>query len=126
MSTCPQTGGRSTLQAAHTERPYILFMDASKYGWAGVLTQLYIDNNDVLTQSCTIKADELNASNTNKSDGTPQIIFHLVTYVSGLVRGSQLNWAALTKEAYTIYLSIKKLGFYSQILMYSSKVFTYC
>ena len=35
-----------------------------------------------------------------------------VTYVSGLFHGSQLNWAALTKEAYAIYLSVRKLAFY--------------
>ena len=35
-----------------------------------------------------------------------------VAYVSGLFRGSQLNWAALTKEAYAIYMSVKKLSFY--------------
>ena len=33
-------------------------------------------------------------------------------YVSGLFRGSQLNWAALTKEAYAIYMSVRKLTFY--------------
>ena len=27
-------------------------------------------------------------------------------------RGSQLNWAALTKEAYAIYMSIRRLTFY--------------
>ena len=32
--------------------------------------------------------------------------------MSGLVRGTQLNWAALTKEAYSIYMSVKKLSFY--------------
>ena len=37
---------------------------------------------------------------------------HPITYVSGLFHGSQLNWAALTKEAYSIYLSVKKLAFY--------------
>ena len=37
---------------------------------------------------------------------------HLVPYVSGLFRGSQLNRAALTKEAYAIYMSVKKLAFY--------------
>ena len=37
---------------------------------------------------------------------------HAVAYVSGLFRGSQLNWAALTKEAYAIYMSVKKLAFY--------------
>ena len=39
-------------------------------------------------------------------------VHHPVMYVSGLFRGSQLNWAALTKEAYDIYMPVKKLGFY--------------
>ena len=30
----------------------------------------------------------------------------------GLFRGSQMNWACLTKEAYAIYMSIKKLAYY--------------
>ena len=37
---------------------------------------------------------------------------HPVAYVSGLFRGSQLNWAALTKEAYAIFMSVKKMAFY--------------
>ena len=37
---------------------------------------------------------------------------HPVSYISGLFRGSQLNWAALTKEAYAIYMSVKKSTFY--------------
>ena len=37
---------------------------------------------------------------------------HPIAYVSGLFRGSQLNWAALTKEAFAIYMSVKKLSFY--------------
>ena len=37
---------------------------------------------------------------------------HPVAYVSGLFRGSQLNWAALTKETFAIYMSVKKLSFY--------------
>ena len=32
--------------------------------------------------------------------------------MSGLFRGSQMNWACLTKEAYAIYMSIKKLAYY--------------
>ena len=61
---------------------YILYTDASKYAYAGVLTQS-IDSTD-----------------------------HPVAYTSGLFRGSQLNWAALTKEAYAIYMSVKKLSCY--------------
>ena len=32
--------------------------------------------------------------------------------MSGQFRGSQLNWAALTKEAYAIYMSVSRLSFY--------------
>ena len=36
---------------------------------------------------------------------------HPISYMSSLFRGSQLNWATLTKEAYAIYMSVKKLSF---------------
>ena len=39
-------------------------------------------------------------------------LLHPITYMSGLFRGSQLNWACLTKETYAIYMSIKKLTCY--------------
>ena len=65
---------------------YTLLTDTSKFGYAGVLTQEYEDNR--VTK------------------------YHPVCYVSGLFRGSQLNWAALTKEAYAIYMAVRKLTFY--------------
>ena len=83
------------------KRPYVLFTDASKYGWAGVLTQPYKEINES-TESTT----EGGASQKKT------VIHHPVSYISGLFRGSQLNWAALTKEAYVIYMSIRKLSFY--------------
>ena len=79
----------------------MLFTDASKYGWAGVLTQPY----EEIDESTQLTADV----------GTSQkrtVIHHPVTYISGLFRGSQLNWAALTKEAYVIYMSVRELSFY--------------
>ena len=71
---------------------YTLYTDASKYAYVSVLTQ-----------------------RVNKTN-------HPVAYVNGLFRGSQLNWAALIKEAYTIYMSVKKLSFYldsAQITVHS-------
>ena len=50
---------------------YTLFTDASKYAWACVLTQEYM----------------------HEFDGKIRKILHPITYVSGLFRGSQLNWA---------------------------------
>ena len=71
-------------------RPYVLFTDASKYAWSCVLTQEYTHN----IEGKTVK------------------ILHPISYQLGLFKGSQLNWACLTKEAYAIYMSIKKLDYY--------------
>ena len=71
-------------------KPYVLFTDASKYAWSCVLTQEYthiIDDKEVK-------------------------VLHPITYMSGLFKGSQINWACLTKEAYAIYMSVKKLAYY--------------
>ena len=71
-------------------KPYVLFTDASKYAWSCVLTQEY----------------------THDIEGKTVKILHPISYQSGLFKGSQLNWACLTKGAYAIYMSIKKLDYY--------------
>ena len=93
--------GEPVLKYADTSKPYTLYTDASKYGWAGVFTQPH----------------------TTTIDGKSTTSDHPVAFVSGLFRGSQLNWAALTKEAFAIYMSVKKLSFYltdAQILLRSN------
>ena len=69
------------------KKGYTVFTDASGIGWLGVLTQEYADDKGRMKN-------------------------HPICYVSGQFRGSQLNWAALTKEAYAIYMSIRRLVFY--------------
>ena len=64
-----------------------MFTDASGIGWSGVLTQEYPDEKG-------------------------RVKHHPISYVGRQFRGSQLNWAALTKEAYAIYMSIRRLAFY--------------
>ena len=51
--------------------PYVLFTDASKYAWACVLTQ----------------------EKTHTTEEKEVKILHPITYMSGLFRGSQMNWA---------------------------------
>ena len=68
----------------------MLYTDASKYGWVGVLTQRH---------TSTVNGNEITMD-------------HPVSYVSDLFHGSQQNWAALTKEPYAICMSIKKSTFY--------------
>ena len=45
-------------------------------------------------------------------EGKEVKILHPITYMSGLFCGSQINWACLSKEAYAIYMSIKKMAYY--------------
>ena len=66
---------------------YTLFTDTSGIGLAGVLTQEFKDKRGKKKH-------------------------HPISYVSGQFRGSQQNWVSLTKEAYTIYMAIRKLSFY--------------
>ena len=66
---------------------YTLFTDASRIGWTGVLTQEFKDDR-------------------GKKKHDP------ICYVSRQFRESQHKWAALTKEAYAIYMAVRKLSFY--------------
>ena len=75
------------LQYPDPKQRYILYTDASGIGWSGVLTQEHTDEKGKMKN-------------------------HPICYISGQFCGSQLNWAALTKEDYAIYMSIRILSFY--------------
>ena len=80
---------RTILTYPNPNLPYVLFTDASKYAWACVLMQ----------------------EKTHTFEEKETKFLHPITYMSGLFSGSQINWACLTKEAYVIYMSIKKLTY---------------
>ena len=81
--------GEPVLKYADTSKSYTLYTDASKFGWAGVLTQ----------------------SHTTVIDGKSITTDHPVAFVSGLFRGSQLNWATLMKEAFAIICLLRNFHF---------------
>ena len=45
-------------------------------------------------------------------DGNKVVMYHPVSYESGMFKGSQMNFVVLTKEACISYMSIKKLAYY--------------
>ena len=108
----------SILKYPDPNKQYTLFTDASKYAWACVLTQEYEYYQDPKTRALyntdqiQIKLKEGEIDKELLSDYKLKQILHPITYTSGLFRGSQLNWATLTKEAYAIYMSVKKLNYY--------------
>ena len=78
------------LKYPDTSKLYTIFTDASKYLWAGVLTQ----------------------EHTSVVGGKEVTTNHPVSFVNCMFHGSQLNWAAMTKEVYAIYMTVKKSTFY--------------
>ena len=95
------------LRYPNPELPYVLYTDASKYAWGAVLMQAASEGEDKTKVKSSAK--QVSAI---EDKGYEKERLHPITYVSGQFQGSQLNWAALTKEAYAIYRAIKKLSFY--------------
>ena len=91
------------LKCPDTSKLYTLYTDASKYGWAGVLT---------LTHTSIVNGKETTMD-------------HLVSYISGLFHGSQLNWTTLMKKPYAVYMSFKKSTFILQVMKLHTGVITY-
>ena len=54
----------------------------------------------------------LTQEHTTNVDGKTVTHQHPITYISGLLQGSQYNGATLTKEEYAIYVTVKKLSLY--------------
>ena len=67
------------LKYPDTSKLYTLYTDASKYGWAGVLTQ---------THTSMVNGKEITMDYPDP-----------VSYISGLFHGNQLNWGALMKRS---------------------------
>ena len=72
-------------------KEHYLFTDASKYTWSAILMQQH---------------------STQSEDGKMHMQIHPVVFQSGTFKGSQLNWAALKKEAYAIYMTFRKFSYY--------------
>ncbi len=107
-------------------KPYVLFTDASKVAWGTVLMQ---EKEDVSPAAVVAALHRLpDARTTGPKDllcaaqeictirdkAKAEHHLHPITFCSEQFQGSQLNWAALTKEAYAIFRSLHKLCFYTK------------
>ena len=94
MSKCFQYTKGCNYENPHLSLPdlnkaYTSFMDALKYAWSTVLTQKHAS----IINGKTIEHQ------------------HPLAYVNRLCQGSQLNWAALTEEAYANSMAVKSSHF---------------
>ena len=93
-----------------------------KFEWTSVCQKSFELLKEALCGEPVLKYADTSKPYTLYTDAKSTTTDHPVAFVSGFFRGSQLNWAALMKEAFAIYMSIKKLSFYltdAQILLRS-------
>ena len=94
-------------------KSYLLFTDASKYFYSGMLTQASMDeSNEVILKLLTDK-DPLNRVESQTQDlKLNSNLVHPVAYISGSFNESQCRWSAITKEYFGVFMSIKDCSFY--------------
>ena len=102
------------VQLPDPNEPYILFKDASKYCWSGILKQASMDeSNEALIQLLTEKNPLTNVeSQTQDLELNSNLV--PVAYISGIFTKSQCRWPAITKECFGIFMLIKKCSLYLQ------------
>ena len=114
-------------------KPYLLFMDASKYCYSGMLTQASMDeSNEALLKLLTDEDPFTSVELQTQDLKLNSTLVQPVAYISGNFTESQYRWPAITKECFSVFMSIKKCSFYlpnSDLLVHSDhkpllKIFT--
>ncbi len=107
-------------------KPYILFTDASKVAWGAVLMQEKEDMSPAAVVAALPQSSDAKVADPQslmrlaqqvcsvRDKAKTECHLHPITFCSEQFQGSQLNWAALTKEAYAIFRSLHKLCFYTK------------
>ena len=100
-------------------KPYLLFMDASKYCYSDVLTKASTEeSNEALVQLLTGN-DPLTSIESQTQDlKLDANLIHPIVYISGSFTESQCRWPAINKECFCIFMSIKNAHFIYEILIY--------
>ena len=107
-------------------KPYVLFTDASKVAWGAVLMQEKEDTSPAAVVTALPQSSDAKATDPQSLTRLAQEVcavrdkakaerhLHPITFCSEQFQGSQLNWVALTKEAYAIFCSLHELCFYTK------------
>ena len=97
------------VQLPDPNKPYLLFTDASKFCYSGVLTQAStVDSNEALLNILTSGAPQSVESQTQDLQ-LASIVIHPVAYISGSFSQSLSRWPMITKECFSVSMSINTL-----------------
>ena len=98
------------VQSPNPNRPYLLFMDVSKFCYSSVLTQTSTeDSNEALMKLLTNK-DPLKSVRSKTQDLHLKVnVIYPVAYISGSFSESQCRWHTIMKEYFSVYVNQKNV-----------------
>ena len=97
------------VQLPDSNRPYLLFTDASKFCYSSVLTDASTDElNKALIKLLTDK-DPLKSVHSQTQAIQLSSLVHPVAFISGSFTEGQCRWPAITKECFGVFMSIKSV-----------------
>ena len=112
---CSRLTNTPIVQLPDPNKPYLLFTDVSKFCYSGVLTQASTeDSNEALLKILTSEAPSKVLNLKHRTLNLNPNVIHPVAYISGSFSQSQCRWPVITKECFSVFMSIKKCSFYLQ------------
>ena len=109
---CSQLANTPITQLPDPNKPYLLFKDTSKFCYSGILTQASTkDSNEALMRILTSKDPIKNVESQMQDLQLDSSIIHPVAYISDSFSLSQCRWPGITKEHFSVFMSIKTCSF---------------
>ena len=107
------------VQLPNPIKPYLLFMDVSKFHSSGVFTRTSIEDlNEALLKILTSE-DPLKSVGSQTQDlHLESNVIHPVAYISGSFSQNQCRWPMIMRECFSVLMSIKECSFYLQMPSY--------
>ena len=96
-------------QLPDPSKPYLLFMDAIKFCYSGMLTQTF--NNESNKAPKKLLTDKSAQSQTQDLQLNSNVV-HPVAYISDSFTKSQCRWPVIRRECFGVFMPIRKCSFY--------------
>ena len=102
----------SIVQLPDPNKAYLLFTDASKYSYSGILTQASMDeSNEALVQLLTDYNSLTSVDSQTQHSKLDVNLVYPIAYISGSFTESQCRWPAITKRCFGISCQSKNVHF---------------
>ena len=106
---CSRLANTPIVQLPNPNRPYLLFMDTSKFHCSGMFTQASTDKSNKALLKLLNEKDPLKSVHSQTQELHLNFIVHPVTYISGSFTEIQCRWPAITKECFGYFYVDQKV-----------------